>query len=269
MSEVLSIPGRGNTYFYFTQMGEEGFSAEQQRYIRELILLYRTRFSRLEITGVWDFGMEEGTRYENERHGVFADCRDNAVSNSDLQSISYNHIRVSRMTMDIPERQLQDILERYEAVRHISGMAARIREEMMNEGASPARIRAAVDAEAATYLEDRGLREELTEDPGHIAPGPHNHLSLEDPYFADVWAIRQLEESMSIRRLTVHELGHAISDTYGVSRDKRIRKILSLCRDGFEDREEFCAECFMASELTDRIPLANEVAAVYRACADI
>jgi hypothetical protein len=74
---------------------------------------------------------------------------------------------------------------------------------------------------------------------------------------------------MSIRRLTVHEIGHAVSDAYGVSRDKRIRKLISKCRDGFEDVEEFCAECFMASELTDAIPLANQAAAVYRACAGL
>ena len=60
MDNVLSLPGRGNTYFYFSQMGKEGFSGEQQKYIRDLIRDYRIRFSRLEITAVWDFGMEEG-----------------------------------------------------------------------------------------------------------------------------------------------------------------------------------------------------------------
>ena len=120
MDNVLSLPGRGNTYFYFSQMGKEGFSGEQQRYIRDLIRDYRIRFSRLEITAVWDFGMEEGTRYENEKYGVFADCRDLAVSNRDMASISFNHIRVSRMPMDIPGQELQEILEGYEAVRHIS-----------------------------------------------------------------------------------------------------------------------------------------------------
>ena len=270
MSEVLSLPGRGNTYFYFTQMGEDGFSPEQQQYIRNLILAYRTRFPGLEITAVWDFGMEGGTPYENDKYGVFADCPDLAVSNRDMASISFNHIRVSRMPMDIPQDLLEKILTHYEAVKHISAMAARMRPELMSQGTPPAGILAAVNEEASKYLDEKGIpAEEIggADHPGCIAPGPHNFLPLEDPYFADVWAIRQLEESMSIRRLTVHEIGHALSDVYNVSRDKRVRRLLAKCRDGFEDREEFCAECFMASELTDRIPLANETAAIYRACA--
>ena len=255
MDNVLSLPGRGNTYFYFSQMGKEGFSGEQQKYIRNLIRDYRIRFSRLEITAVWDFGMEEGTRYENEKYGVFADCRDLAVSNRDMASISFNHIRVSRMPMDIPGQELQEILEGYEAVRHISAMAAQRRLELMSKGTPPALILESINTEAAVYFEEKGiLTDKLggSQEAGRIAPGPHNLLPLEDPCFADV-----------------HEIGHAISDAYGISRDKRIRKILSGCRDGFEDREEFCAECFMASELTDRIPLANEVAAVIRTCAGL
>lgn len=272
MENVLSLPGRGNTYFYFSRMGKDGFSKEQQTYIRDLIAAYRKRFSRLEITAVWDFGMEEGTRYENEKYGVFADCRDLAVSNRDMASISYNQIRVSRMPMDIPAHQLREILEGYETVKDISAMAAQKRLELMSRGTPPAVILEAVNAEASAYLEKRGILTKMPGDneyPGRIAPGPHNHLPLEDPFFADVWAIRQLEESMSIRRLTVHEIGHAISDAYGVSRDKRMRKLISKCRDGFEDAEEFCAECFMASELTDAIPLANEAAELYRACAGL
>jgi hypothetical protein len=269
MNQILSLPGRGNTYFYFTQMGEDGFSQEQQDYIRSLILTYRKRFSALEITAVWDFGMEEGTRYENDKYGVFEKCRDLAVSNRDMASISYNHIRVSRMPMEISGSQLESILKGYEAVRHISAMAGEIRLEMMASGMPPARISEAVNEKAAAFLKEKGLCLGPEEEPGTIAAGPHNFLALEDDYFADVWAVRQLEESMSICRLTLHELGHAISDAYGVSRDKRIRRLLSKCRDGFEDREEFCAECFMASELTDRIPLANDVAAVYRACAGL
>lgn len=272
MENVLSFPGRGNTYFYFSQMGKDGFSKEQQAYIRDLIAAYRKRFSALEITAVWDFGMEEGTRYENEKYGAFADCRDLAVSNRDMASISFNQIRVSRMPTDIPAQQLWEILDDYESVREISAMAARRRLELMSRGMSPAQILEAVNAEAAVCLERRGIRTKaLGNDdfPGGIVPGPHNHLPLEDPFFADVWAIRQLEESMSIRRLTVHEIGHAVSDAYGISRDKRMRKLISKCRDGFEDGEELCAECFMASELTDQIPLANEAAAIYRACAGL
>ena len=197
MENVLSLPGRGNTYFYFSQMGKDGFSKEQQAYIRDLIAAYRKRYSRLEITAVWDFGMEEGTRYENDKYGVFADCRDLAVSNRDMASISFNQVRVSRMPMDIPAQQLREILEGYEAVREISAMAAQKRLELMSRGTPPPAILEAVNAEAEAYLERRGIRTKSlgnNDFPGKIVPGPHNHLPLEDPCFADVWAIRQLEE---------------------------------------------------------------------------
>lgn len=116
----------------------------------------------------------------------------------------------------------------------------------MNLGRPPSEIALTIDREAHLSFD----------------PGPHNHLPLEDPLFADVWAIRQLEETMSIRRLTVHELGHAISHYYGILGLKTIKKLFAGCREGFEDLDEFCAECFMASEITDRIPLANSLSAV-------
>jgi hypothetical protein len=129
-----------------------------------------------------------------------------------MASISYNHIRVSRMPMEISGSQLESILKGYEAVRHISAMAGEIRLEMMASGMPPARISEAVNEKAAAFLKEKGLCLGPEEEPGTIAAGPHNFLALEDDYFADVWAVRQLEESMSIRRLTLHELGHAISD---------------------------------------------------------
>ena len=258
MNGVLSLPGRGSTSFFFTQMGEEGFSRGQQSYIYELIRTYRMRFPELEITGVWDFGMEEGTRYESRQRGVFRDCRDNAVFNSATLSIAYNHIRVSKMPSDLSPGELDRILQEYEVTAALSRMAARMWEELRSAGVPPVQIRERVREEAAQVW-----KRHFPEAAG-MEKGPHNALSLEDPLFADVRAIRQLEESMNIRRLTVHELGHALADLYGVLKDRRIRKLFAACRDGFEDRDEFCAECFMVSELTDAIPLANRVAAVYR-----
>ena len=90
MSEVLTLPGRGNTYFYFTRIGGDGFSDRQQSLIRELIRSYRLRYPELEINGVWDFGMEEGSPYEGEKYGDFASCRDHAVFNNATLSISFS-----------------------------------------------------------------------------------------------------------------------------------------------------------------------------------
>ena len=147
--EILSLPGRGNTSFYFSQMGAEGFSADQQRYIISLIRSYRERFPRLEITGVWDFGMEEGTEHENSLRGVFAECRDNAVYNNATLSISYNHIRVSRMPQDILPEELARIEGEYEAVRQISVMAGEMWDRLRGEGLPPAQIRQCVEEAAA------------------------------------------------------------------------------------------------------------------------
>ena len=75
--------------------------------------------------------------------------------------------------------------------------------------------------------------------------------------FVDVQAIRMLENTESLERLTAHEIGHMLSEESGAVHDKRIRKLFGECRDGFENLYEFCAECFMASELTGGIDLAD------------
>ena len=62
-------------------------------------------------------------------------------------------------------------------------------------------------------------------------------------------------------RMAIQAL-NALADVYGIQKDKRIKKLFSACRDGFENLDEFCAECFMASEFTDAIPLANRYAEV-------
>ena len=67
-----------------------------------------------------------------------------------------------------------------------------------------------------------------------------------------------LENTQSIERLLIHEIGHMLSEESGAVDHKKVRKLFAKCRDGFENIYEFCAECFMASELTDRIELANE-----------
>ena len=77
-------------------------------------------------------------------------------------------------------------------------------------------------------------------------------------YF-DVVLIRMLEESMFLKRIVIHELGHAIASTYDVSEDSEILKLFEKYKDGFENIDEFIAECFMASELTNKISLANKV----------
>ena len=115
------------------------------------------------------------------------------------------------------------------------------------------RDNAVYNAKMLTVSIEGIIREEM-----QIVPCAENMLSAGDLYFADVQAIRMLENTESLKRLLIHEIGHMLSEETGAVAHKKIRKLFGKCRDGFENIYEFCAECFMASELTDRIKLANE-----------
>ena len=69
-----------------------------------------------------------------------------------------------------------------------------------------------------------------------------------------------LENTESIERILIHEIGHMLSEESGAVNMKKIKKLFTRCRDGFEDLYEFCAECFMAAELMPGIGLADEYA---------
>ena len=104
--------------------------------------------------------------------------------------------------------------------------------------------------------------ENMIRDKLGIVPQAENGLSVMDPYFADVQAIRMMENSESIRRLVIHEIGHMLSEETGAIDNKKIRNLFGKCRDGFEDLYEFCAECFMAAELMPGIALSDEYAGI-------
>ena len=89
-----------------------------------------------------------------------------------------------------------------------------------------------------------------------------NGLAVADPYFADVQVIRMLENTMSLQRIAIHEIGHMLSEESGAVSHKKVKKLFGKCRDGFEDLYEFCAECFMAAELMPGIALSDEYAGI-------
>lgn len=84
--------------------------------------------------------------------------------------------------------------------------------------------------------------------------------------FMDVFLIRGLEESMFFKRIVIHEIGHAIAMCYEVAQDLEVKRLFAKYQKGFEDIDEFIAECFMVSELTARIPLANSVKERIKMC---
>ena len=96
----------------------------------------------------------------------------------------------------------------------------------------------------------------------YIEKCAENDLPVADPYFADVQVIRMLENTMSLHRIAIHEIGHMLSEESGAVSHKKVKKLFGKCRDGFEDLYEFCAECFMAAELMPGIALSDEYAGI-------
>ena len=71
--------------------------------------------------------------------------------------------------------------------------------------------------------------------------------------------IRLMEEYCTIKRLVAHEFGHAIAYSYHLEEDVIIKSLYEKYKHGFENMQEFIAECFMASELTNEVTAKREL----------
>ena len=239
-----SLPGRGNTDFYFTDEDAGGMKGEQQEYLADLIMSYRERYPSLAVNAVWDFGMEEGDPREGEKYGVFADSRDHAVYNAKMLTISVNHAKLRKMPCLTPKDELLRIAEYRAKYNELQVTAKRLEASYLAAGVPWPQI-------------DGRIRSELG-----ITACAENGLAVADPYFADVQVIRMLENTMSLQRIAIHEIGHMLSEESGAVSHKKVKKLFGKCRDGFEDLYEFCAECFMAAELMPGIALSDEYAGI-------
>ena len=215
-------------------------SNEQQIYAADLVMEYRRKYPDLLVNAVWDFGMEEGDPVCGEKYGVFEESRDNAVYNAQMLTISLNHARVRKMPCKSDPDEIRAAEAYYGRYADLPVRYAARQGELLAQGIPWPQI-------------DGLIREEM-----EIVPCAENCISTGERYFADVQAIRMLENTQSIERLLIHEIGHMLSEETGAVDHRKIKKLFGRCRDGFENIYEFCAECFMASELTDRIGLANE-----------
>jgi hypothetical protein len=167
-----------------------------------------------------------------------------------MLTISVNHARLRRMPLAADPHQIREAEAYYEKYRDLSACFEKRQAELLAQGMPWPKIEPAV-------------REEMG-----IVPCAENMLPVSDPYFTDVQVIRMLENTESIERILIHEIGHMLSEESGAVNMKKIKKLFTRCRDGFEDLYEFCAECFMASEMTAGavrdgqpvvIPLAQQV----------
>ena len=239
-----SLPGRGRTDFYFTEEAAGGMNREQQEYLADLVMSYRERYPALSVNAVWDFGIEEGDPVRGEKYGVFADSRDNAVYNAKMLTISVNHARLRRMPLEADPHEIRRVEAYLEKYRGLPVRYEKRQAELLAQGVPWPKIGPA-------------FREEMG-----IVPCAENRLSVSDPYFTDVQVIRMLENTESLQRILIHEIGHMLSEESGAVSMKKIKKLFGRCRDGFEDLYEFCAECFMAAELMPGIGLSDEYAAL-------
>ena len=235
-----SLPGRDATDFYFTDDEAGGMSREQQEYLADLIMSYREEYPFLAVNAVWDFGMEEGDPVEGEKYGVFADSRDHAVYNAKMLTISLNHAKLRDMPCLTPEDEILRIAEYRAKYRDLPATVKRLEASYLAAGVPWPRI-------------DGMIRSELG-----ITACAENGLPVADLYFADVQAIRMLENTVSLQRIAIHEIGHMLSEESGAVNNKKVKKLFGKCRDGFENLYEFCAEWFMAAELMPGIVLSEE-----------
>ena len=235
-----TLPGGGSTDFYLTEPENGGLSREQQTYVADLVMEYRRKYPNLMINAVWDFCMEEGDPVQGEKYGVFEKSRDNAVYNAQMLTISINHARVRKMPCEADPERIREIEAYYAECADLPARYAARQGELLAQGIPWPQIEGII-------------RQEMD-----VVPCAENMLSAGDQYFADVQAVRMLENTESIQRLLIHEIGHMLSEESGAVSHKKVKKLFGRCRDGFENLYEFCAECFMASELTDKIRLAEE-----------
>ena len=127
-----NLPGAGSTDFYLTDPENGGLSIEQQKFVADLIMAYRRKYTNLKVNAVWDFGMEEADPVKSEKFGVFEDSRDNAVYNAKMLTISLNHARVRKMPCDADMKQISEIEEYYAGHADLAAVYAERQKELKN-----------------------------------------------------------------------------------------------------------------------------------------
>lgn len=236
--------------FAFVENENLGLSKDQIVYIKKLIENYIEEYPHIVLTKVcdyfsWDYLKSELSEYtytHNRENEAYAEY-DNVAQYSDEQKlIGFNHIQMSKMELDNKQiveaverdkKRLEKVKKEYEKVRRqcrLLGQPVPSFNKILNGSFSSSELK-------RHEIETKELTDE----------------------YLEVMLIRCMEECKSVRGLVAHEVGHAIAYSYHLEEDETIKALYEKFEDGFENIQEFVAECFMASELTGEIPLANKV----------
>lgn len=226
-----------------------GMNKKQVNLIIELLEKYLIEYPELGIEKICDFfsldyAEEELCEYNythNDQGELYLEQEDNAIYFDEEKIIAFNQVKMSGMRLegDSEIKQIEKFADRlYDCRKHIRRLG----------------------------IPGNKVVEQLGEEDISIMLDHEINSSQIDPDFLDVLLIRGLEESMFFKRIVIHEIGHAIAMCYEVAQDSEVKRLFAKYQKGFEDIDEFIAECFMVSEFTTRVPLANSVKERIKIC---
>lgn len=240
----------GNIEFQFIENETVGLNSIQIDYIKNLVITYMKKYPKVVLKTVcdyfsWDYSQNElnDYTYTHNRKNELYTSYDSLGQYEDVDKlIGFNHIRLSKSKLDDEQivtrieqlkkefQKAQKSLERSQRRAKFTGQVVPAFSEILN-----------IEFKGSDLNKHEIFIDSLTNE------------------YIDVLLIRSLEECIFIRRVVSHEFGHAIAYSYNLEEDAYLKSLYKKFENGFEDMQEFIAECFMASELTNKIPLANNV----------
>lgn len=225
-----------------------GMNSEQVEFIRKLTEKYLKEYPAVGISKIcdyfsWDYEetFSEYNYTHNDQGELYKDRNEIAQYCDEDKLIGFNHIRIHDMKLEdsITIQKVEECADRF---NNLVDDYQKLKKRAKTVGLPVPEMNRVQMQHDIDLLEKHEIYTK----------------KFSSDYF-DVVLIRMLEESMFLKRIVIHELGHAIASTYDVSENSEILKLFEKYKDGFENIDEFIAECFMASELTNKISLANKV----------
>lgn len=239
-----------NIEFQFIENDTIGLNSIQIDYIKNLIKKYMKEYPKVILKTVcdyfsWDYSQNELNEYtytHNTENELYSSNSALGKYNNDDKLIGINHIRLSNVKLDDTQIVTQ-IEQNKKKLQKLQKSLKKIQRQAKFTGQD---IPTFNEILAQEFKGSDLNKHEIFID------------SFTDEYI-DVLLVRRLEECIFIKRVVSHEFGHAIAYSYNLEEDAYLKSLYKKFENGFEDIQEFIAECFMASELTNKIPLANNV----------